>query len=364
MDIKQDIVRGIYNRIARVAGAEGLGKPAIQTVSEGPLQRVTALFAIRSFEHLQKPHAVKVRDGLAYVTGNASDSVCVFDVSELENMRLVGTLSHSKLEGAHDLSLRGDYAVITCQQGDRVTIIDISDPESISIVASIRDERLSGAKRHHLRDGLLYSSVKRACGLTIVDVTTLKKPEIIGSVSDSELMESATDAYVRGEYAFVSALRGEYSIIDISEPTAPEVTASLHSNTLHKPKNSVVDGRGIAYIAASGSDTISLVDVSDPQCPSEITAVSDERFSVPLDVALNNTADPEYAYVTFRRDENIRTKLFGTSFVILDISSPNEPEVVETMKRNLDMLDPQYITSDIERVYIAADGSYSLNAIL
>lgn len=355
--------RSLYNRIARVLGTEGLGKPAIQTVPGGPLQRVTALFAVRSFEHLRKPHAVKVRDGLAYVTGNASDSVCVFDVSELDNMGLVGTLSHSKLEGAHDLSLRDDYAVITCQQGDSVTIVDISDPESMSIVASIRDERLAGAKRHHLRDGLLYSSVKRACGMTVVDVTTPESPEIIGSVRDSELMESATDAYVRGDYAFVSALRGAYSIIDISEPTVPEVTASLRSETVHKPKNSVVDGRGIAYIAASGSDTISLVDVSDPQSPSEITSVSDERFSVPLDVVIDDQDDTRYVYATFRRDSSLLKKLFGTSFAIVDVSSPEKPVIMDTMKCNLDMLDPQYIEYRNGRVYIAADGSYSLNVV-
>ena len=361
----KDAVRFIYNHLARYAGAEGLQRPSntCTTNPKAPLRRVSAQYSIRNFSRLRKPHAVKIQDDCAFVTGNASQSICAFDISDLNDISLCGYLQSPELTAVHDITLDKNRAIVTCHTGTTV-VVNISDPSEMSIIHILTDRRLAGAKRHHYCDGILYCATNDNNSLTAVDIAKSSSPEIISSVSDRSLLARANDVFVHDQYAFVSALHGSYTVIDISNPNQPTIINSIYDERLTRTKNSVVDHRDIAYVAASGSDTIALIDVSNPSSPDVIGIISDERLSVPLDVELNDYNDPQYLYVTFRRDKSWLAKAFGVAFAVFDIRDPYNVSLCDIRRNNFDMLDPQYITEDNGRVCIAADGSYSLNVLI
>jgi len=76
----------------------------------------------------------------------------------------------------------------------------------------------------------------------------------------------ATDVVVAGDYAYVAAGGCHLVILDISEPTNPTFTGMLYKSGLDH--GVALDG-SIAYLA--GSYGLSVVDVSDPAAPKQVS---------------------------------------------------------------------------------------------
>ncbi|MEM2989819.1 MAG: hypothetical protein QXQ02_01385, partial [Halobacteria archaeon] len=89
-------------------------------------------------EYLSYAQGIWVNNDYAFVCGGGSDALVVIDVSVPNNPVRVGQLQDAtNLNGTRDIQLVGDYAYITCEDGDSIAVVDISDIDSLNLVCSI-----------------------------------------------------------------------------------------------------------------------------------------------------------------------------------------------------------------------------------
>jgi hypothetical protein len=71
-----------------------------------------------------------------------------------------------------------------------------------------------------------------------------------------------------GPYAYVAA-QGSYSlvVVDISNPASPVIRGSVVSSSLLDHAAGVAVSGSFAYVAALGSDSLAVVDISNPASP-------------------------------------------------------------------------------------------------
>jgi len=112
-----------------------------------------------------------------------------------------------------------------------------------------------GAGSIALGDGLAV--VTNATGIAVIDLTPPNSAQVVGTLP----IFGARYVSVQGALAYVT---GEYHfrVVDISIPSAPEITSDLGINTYGG--HTALDGT-LAYVG-EGSDVLA-VDISDPSAP-------------------------------------------------------------------------------------------------
>ncbi len=149
------------------------------------------------------------------------------------------------------------------------------------------------------------------------------------------------DVAVQGNYAYCAAQRAGLEVVDISDPTTPEVVANV--NTEFDAKGIVVVG-SFAYIATARSNVgseFAVFDVSDPLNPTqvgELAPTGSGAYTGPLDVSGNNVF---VAYSSYS----------AGGFDVIDISDPSNPSLVTGFRGVTNVYD---IHIDSGRAYLAA----------
>jgi YVTN family beta-propeller protein len=135
----------------------------------------------------------------------------------------------------------------------------------------------------------------------------------ISQVSTASVGSAPYSVYVSGRYAYVAnSGSNSLSVIDISNPTAPVQIATTSVGST--PRSVYVSGR-YAYVANFGSNTMSVIDISNPAVPVQIATTT--VGSMPNSVYVSG----RYAYVG---------NYWGGSVSVVDISNPKAPLVVST----------------------------------
>ena len=138
-----------------------------------------------------------------------------------------------------------------------------------------------------------------------------------GGVINSEYMNGAHSVYVSGNYAYVAgADSNSLAIIDISNPSSPVVVGGLIDSNYMNYAHSVHVSGNYAYVAAKGSDSLSIVNVSNPFSPLVTGTVTDSTY---MNGALSVYVSGNYAYVAGG---------WSGSLAVVDISHPSSPSVV------------------------------------
>lgn len=373
MTIKSSFKRPIYYRLSQIFGSEGLQKPSkINKPPIHPLQNPTHIHTIRAPDDLMKAHSVKIKGNYAFVTGNHTNSLCVFDVSDVNKLQLVGSVSGKELYGAHDVVLADNTAFVSCQQGGKITAVDIRTPSTPNIIATLEHSSLSGVKRVYLDDEILYCAASEAGLVTAVDVGNPTNLHVLSWFDPENKFQisakgtpSPEDVIKNGDNLFVSDCNLGYYALDISS-TEMYPTSIVSNEKLDGAKNSVIDNRGIAYVAAGKAKCAAVVDVTDPKNISVIASIApaDEwkpsrllpahkSDGKPLDVELDSPFNPQYLYVTSWLDQ----------LDVIDISDPKQPERVSWTSSYFDLKDPQYTQYQDGSLYIASDVSDCLSIV-
>ncbi len=129
-------------------------------------------------------------------------------------------------------------------------------------------------------------------------------------VANLELFGNARDVEVQGNYAYVADESGGVVIVDLTNPSSPQVVSR---ETTHNPRViDVADGIAVVY---SFFNRVSVVDVSDPFNPLDLGYCSIETSGV-TEIVIDGTK----AYVGC-----------NACVHIIDISDPETPEVVWTL---------------------------------
>ena len=224
---------------------------------------------------------------IAYIAGGATD-LHVVDVSEPSSPTLLASLD---LPGSYSSGLRvdGKYAYVNSSLSHpdpnyypaTVHKIDVSDPTSPVLVSSvgIPNPEIT-TKSIEVEGGYIYVETQKASGGAVVISTSSDLVSVVdtpGTALDVEIMDGI--AYVAD--SAVGGLR----IIDVSDPEEPSPLSAL---TGLGDVRDLATGFGIYTFLASGSDYFKVVNVADPLAPVEHGSLSGfGKFAFGLDLSGN-----------------------------------------------------------------------------
>lgn len=139
------------------------------------------------------------------------------------------------------------------------------------------------------------------------------------------LLDQPSSVFVSGSYAYVTATQSNaLEIIDVSNPLYPQhvssITEGAGGTTIHSPSSVFVAGN-YAYVTSFFGNTLHIIDISDPANP-----VPRGKLSHGEGLSLIRPTNVEvwgnYAYVASRGSSNIN---------IIDISDPANPSPVSNL---------------------------------
>ena len=174
---------------------------------------------------------------------------------------------------------------------------------------------------------LVMANVEDGCG-NIYAYPAPAQPvtmKLVATIRDSEKLSGADGLYIDGSYAYIaSGGSNSLSIIDITNPLTPVMVSSLTdtSGRLDRAWGVNVSGNYAFVVAGfSGtSDRLTVVDISDRANPNVVGSLQD---FVNLDGALHIDVQGRYAYITAP---------FDNRMTIVDISAPQGPRLVGSIK--------------------------------
>jgi hypothetical protein len=336
------------------------------------------LAAVVGVAALTVPHAVLgaiVNPGLA---GSASDSTTLSSIT--------ATAIGSGFASAN-------YAYATNYYRGTLSVLDISNPaQPVSAGESASANTLLNGSTVNIAGGYAYVVSKNRNGpsgtnsnddgtgnaLTILDVSTFPaQPLVVGSIRDPINLFGAYGIAVSGSYAFVAAqgclrlqpcpnpnVGDSFNVIDISSPSKPTIVATIKNGSLPAPwtgtgalkhATAVAISGNYAYVTATYSDRLTVIDISNPLNPTIVSSLQDTS-KLDLDVDVSIAGD--YAFVA-----NQGTS-FG-SFTVVDVHNPTQPQIVGFIPRGTtSRLDGAYrIRLRGNFAYVSASSASALGAV-
>ncbi len=173
---------------------------------------------------------------------------------------------------------------------------------------------------------------------------------LAGSLIDSTNLDGANDVVASGSYAYVTSLNSQsLSVIDISNPANPTIVGSMTDPTLW-PDGLAVSGN-YAYVAGRTSDSLSVINISNPANPTIVGSVAD---STRLDFANSVYVSGNYAYMTAQGSD---------SLVVIDISNPANPTIVGSVIDSTNLNAPSNVVVSGNYAYVISMNSSNLSII-
>jgi hypothetical protein len=260
----------------------------------------------------------------------------------------------SSLSGSTSVAISGSYAYATGYYSGQVVAVNISNPASPSVAgASPSASSLLNGTNIAISGGFAYvvsknrnaSSSNNDDGtgnsLTILSLANPASPTIVGTLKDATNLFGAYGVAVSGHYAFIAAqgcLSGQpcpksvgdsFNVVDISNASSPTLVATIKNSALPAPwsgsnalkhATSVAIAGNYAYVTASYSDRLTVVNISSPTNPSIVASLQDgTNLNFDVDVATQGN----YAYVADQASGLGR-------LAVVDISNPSNPTLAGT----------------------------------
>ncbi|MDQ6818088.1 MAG: hypothetical protein M3018_11880 [Actinomycetota bacterium] len=237
-------------------------------------------------------------------TGNA---LTILDIhTDPTHPSIVGTLHDPiALFGAYGVAVKGNYAFVAAQGclsgqpcpnpavGNNFDVIDISTPSNPVLKFTIPNpvnNSLLHADSVSISGNFAYVTASYSHTVTVIDISNPLTPFITARVFDMAKLQFANDVVIQGNYAYVASQvspAGSLTVLDISK-TAPKIVGSVQSPALDQAYRLRVRGNFV-YVSSSHADTIAMVDVSNPASPTVAATVHDSAHlhrTTGLDIAL------------------------------------------------------------------------------
>jgi hypothetical protein len=305
---------------------------------------------------LAGPTNVEVQGNYAYAVSNVDDSLSIIDISNPNEMELVGLVcdtaspscpaaneTATELDGPVSVAVRGNYAYVASLTDDAVSIIDVSDPTNPVEVKTIIDGSpyyLDQPRGITIQGNYLYVTTEYDDNLTIINISSSTNPIFTGMICDNSSpacpaqyetaasLNGAMEFAIDGDYAYVVGGNGStddgMDIIDISDPANPTLVGTIKDSAgatyMTDPFGVAVSGK-YAYVTAQTDDSITVIDISSSTDPTEVSYICDNA----------SPSCPVSAERAIAINDPLRMKIFGnylavTSYnddaiTIFDISS-------------------------------------------
>jgi hypothetical protein len=165
------------------------------------------------------------------------------------------------LNGARRISIVGTYAYILCDAG--LAVVNLDNPLKPELVAQVGAPFL--VDPHGIAVQFRYAFVVDQSGLKVLDITHLDHPVSVEGAAVQ--IEDARNIYVARTYAYVSAGKQGFAIVDIERPEQPKLDQLFNANGVMNDVNDVklgmVSSELFAYVA-DGKNGLRVVQLFSP----------------------------------------------------------------------------------------------------
>jgi len=211
------------------------------------------------------------------------------------------------------------YVMASNQSGVSLQVINMdSIATNPSFVVTIRSYSVGGgAGSHalHIDGNYAYLGMNGAGpALRIVDISDPLNPVQVGQYQSPLNNADSHDSYVKGDTAYVAFLGGGFSILDISNKTAPQSLADVTYPSPRLTHNcwTTEDGKYLFTTDEVSNGYIRVWDVRDPRNPRQVGAWS---AGVPGSDVHNVQVKGNFLYASY----------YGEGVEVLDIEDPTQP---------------------------------------
>jgi hypothetical protein len=268
---------------------------------------------------LNGANGVAVSGKYAYVASVQDDALSIIDIANPAAPVEVGAIKDgvgaTRLNGAEYVVVVGKYAYVTSDTDNALSIIDISNPASPVEVGTIVDgigaTQLSVPMGIAVSGKYAYVTSSTDSALSIIDISNSSNPVEIGTIRDSSLGGTATqllgarDVVVSGKYAYVTSTADDaLTVIDISNPSSPTQVGVITDDSVGGTAteldfaNAITVAGKYAYVTSWNGDAVSIIDISTPSAPVEVSTFKFNRNATQLDSPAGISLSGKYVYVT------------------------------------------------------------------
>ena len=302
-----------------------VGAPTPSAVLSGDLLLVSATnLGVRIYD-VSDPSSPNLLSGLPAlpyalnvgVSGNlvfiAADSggVFIYDITDPSSPNFLSSFSNG-WKALFPLPA-GPYLFVAADS-DGVVVLDVSSPSSPSEVG--RYDTPGRAGRLSLSGSLLYVADGPG-GLQVLDVSDPTSPHLLAGIPSYDGVY-VMNAHPIDSLLFVAHSYHGMEIYSLSGVGMHEVSTYGYSAQI---KDDVINGNYLYVLLSDGS--LSVLDVSTPASPSEITRISDSLRGELL--ALDTVRNRLYAIARYNRSDST------VLLYIYDVSSPSSPYLTDSL---------------------------------
>jgi hypothetical protein len=222
---------------------------------------------------------IEISGERAYVLGQGFD---IFDLSDRTHPVRIGKWEHP----ANGMAVEGTTLYLTVLFGDELKIVDMADPTQPVIAGSYEtavEDRIA------VQGNYVHVAASLAGGELGVEIFDVSDPSLPQKISDYQpyptgcRAEAITEIALDGTHAFVTMERCGLAVVEISNPSAPQVLA--HEEIRGGARSLSIAGDYV-YVGGSGGG-LQVVDVSTPASPTVSGAF--RRVGVFSSMALHNS---------------------------------------------------------------------------
>ncbi len=312
-------------------------------------QLISLMNTTTSAETLTYPAAsIEVKEDIAYVA-ERTGGIELIDVSDPYNLENLGRFDDDT-GNFNELVINENYLYAAAGESGLV-IFDISGgTSSISPLSKIYD--LANITRFlTIQNEIAYIDINGE-GFAIIDVTDPTDPQVLSRNTKDEgysLGDMVKDIAIKNDYAFLVGYDSGLNILDISNKAQPVISYSYGeipgtTDSLNAQSVEIIDD--VAYIATDGDGLIAL----------NISDISDISILGFYNLTSNTRADKvyiegNYAYLITSNDLTFE---YGMS--IIDITEPSNLLEVNTFLVIANITEDIYVDSANDLIYMAQIG--------
>lgn len=301
-----------------------------------------------------------------------------------------GTVNNSgSLAGATAVATSGNYAYAAAYYSGQLVAVDTSNPASPTVAGASQvasslfngtNVAVSGGYAYVVSKNRNASSTSNDDGtgnsLTVLDISSNPaQPQIVGTLKDAVNLFGAYGIAISGNYAYIAAqgcLAGQpcpnpnvgdsFAVVNIGNPRAPTLVATLKNSALPSPwtgtnalhhATSVAISGNYAYVTASYSNRLTVIDISNPSSPKIVASLHDvTNLNFDVDVAVRGN----YAYVADQASGLGR-------LAVVDVSKPSNPKIAGTATNSTYMNGAYRVRLGGNFAYVSGVYSASIGAV-